>query len=128
MSKKLLLVDDEEDVCLLLKHTLENKDKYQVEYELSGAAALRRLEGASFDLLLVDVMMPEMTGLEFCRLLTQRGLAEGTPIILLTALSDLAYSEEALLGYNGICLCMYKPFEMATLRENVRRALAPMLV
>ncbi|MBI3271893.1 MAG: response regulator [Planctomycetes bacterium] len=128
MSKRILIVDDEEDVCLLMKQILEAKDGYQVDYGLSGSAALQRLEEQKCDLLIVDVMMPEISGLELCRVIAQRGLAPGVPVILLTAFSDLAYSEEALLGYYGVCLCMYKPFESQTLRENVRRALSPMLV
>lgn len=125
MMKTILLVDDEPDLVHLVKQTLELKGGYRVFAALSGEEALQILRKEEPDLIVVDVMMPEMSGLDLCREIAKQGLAPGVPVMLLTALSDLAYRSDQILGRYNVAVCMYKPFETATLLENVRLAMCP---
>lgn len=92
-SYKVLVVDDDESILELLKYNLE-KDEYEVRTALDGMKALEIAKKFSPNLVLLDIMMPKMDGVETCRQL--RGLAEmqKTFIIFLTARAE-EYSEVA---------------------------------
>ncbi|MBI3271412.1 MAG: response regulator [Planctomycetes bacterium] len=128
MSKTVLLVDDEADIVQLMKRTLETRGGYRVLVALSGVEALALLREHRPDLIVIDVMMPEMCGLDLCQEIALFGLAPNVPLMLLTALSDRVFREEYLLDRYDVSLCMYKPFDSATLLENVRRAIASVRV
>lgn len=63
VSKRVLVADDEEDICLYLKRYLERK-KMKVFSAFDGAQAKKLIEGGSFDYFLLDCSMPDLTGLE----------------------------------------------------------------
>ncbi|OXM16687.1 response regulator transcription factor [Paenibacillus herberti] len=78
---RILVVDDEERIRRLLKMYLE-KEGYQIEEAEDGEQALKLASGFDFDLILLDVMLPGMDGIEVCSRLRQ---IKGTPVIMLTA-------------------------------------------
>ncbi|QJC51832.1 response regulator transcription factor [Paenibacillus albicereus] len=78
---RILVVDDEERIRRLLKMYLE-KEGYQIEEADDGEQALRLASGQDFDLILLDVMLPGMDGIEVCSRLRQ---IKATPVIMLTA-------------------------------------------
>lgn len=84
MSYKIVIVEDEEDISLLLKHNLE-KEGYRVNTFLTPSSFLQSLKKDRFDLLLLDLMLPEMNGLEIIRLLRNNQETKNIPIIVLTA-------------------------------------------
>lgn len=85
MSKRILLVDDDQDLSELLGEYLQNEG-YTVEAALSAEAALKRFDaGESFDLWVLDIMMPGMSGLELLQQLRPR---MRTPVIMLTGRGD----------------------------------------
>lgn len=85
MTKRILFVDDDQDLSELLGEYLENEG-FEVEYAYSGEAALAKVsQGKSFDLWIVDIMMPGITGLE---LLQQVRPLISTPVIMLTGRGD----------------------------------------
>jgi two-component system alkaline phosphatase synthesis response regulator PhoP len=84
MPKTILVVDDEEDILHLLRYNLE-KEGYTVKTAANGAQALDVAEKGPLDLILLDVMMPEVDGFEVCRKLRATGLHAVTPIMFLTA-------------------------------------------
>ncbi len=84
MPKTILVVDDEQDIVALLKYNLE-KEGYRVETAHDGAQAIAIAEATPIDLILLDVMMPEVDGFEVCRRLRAMPQHAGTPIMFLTA-------------------------------------------
>lgn len=80
----ILLVDDEQDLLDLVSYNLE-KEGYQVVTARDGETALEHAEARVPDLVVLDVMMPHMTGLEVCRRLRENAKLRLTPILMLTA-------------------------------------------
>ena len=83
MSARILVVDDEEDICAILKFNL-SKEGYDVVTTNSAEEALA-LDAASFNLLLLDVMMGGMSGFELTRRLKSEPETAGIPVIFITA-------------------------------------------
>jgi DNA-binding response OmpR family regulator len=116
-SPTILLVDDEDAIQTLLTYPLE-RDGYRVVQARDGAEALERFGEETFDLVVLDVMLPKMDGLEVCRRLR----AESTvPIIMLTARDD---ELDKVLGLElGADDYITKPFSIREFRSRVRALL-----
>jgi len=84
MSKKILIVEDDKDIARLLKHYLE-KESYQTEVVHTGALGLENALKITPDLVILDLMLPEMDGLEVCKELRRNSKTSEIPIIILTA-------------------------------------------
>jgi putative two-component system response regulator len=89
----ILIVDDTPDNIMLLATLL--KEKYRTKVATNGATALRILAAGGVDLVLLDVVMPDMDGHEACRRIVQDPCTAGVPVILLTAQSQ---PEDEALG------------------------------
>src|SRR5690348_18007023 len=83
-SARILLVDDEQSIQTLLSYPLR-RDGYEVVQAVDGREALDRFDERPFDLVVLDVMLPKLDGLEVCRRLRSRS---AVPIIMLTAKSE----------------------------------------
>ncbi len=117
-AARILLVEDEPGIAFGLQEDLQIEG-YQVETESDGEAALRRARKESFDLILLDVMLPGKDGFEVCRELRRGG--SRTPIILLTAKAQEA---EKVMGLElGADDYVTKPFSPRELRARVKAAL-----
>lgn len=84
MPKKILVVDDEKDIVEMLKYNLE-KEGYSVISALNGIRALEQARENKPDLILLDIMMPEMDGWEVCKQLMKDERTSTIPVIFLTA-------------------------------------------
>src|SRR3954454_9866327 len=116
-SARILLVDDERSVQTLLSYPLR-KDGYDVAVAGDGREALSRFGEESFDLVVLDVMLPEVDGIEVCRRLRARS---AVPIIMLTAKSE---ELDKVLGLEmGADDYITKPFSMQEFRSRVKAAL-----
>ena len=116
-APRILLVDDEESIQTLLSYPLR-KDGYEVVLAGDGGAALKRFDETSFDLVVLDVMMPVLDGLEVCRRLRARSTV---PIIMLTAKSD---EVDTIVGLElGADDYITKPFSVREFRSRVKAAL-----
>jgi DNA-binding response OmpR family regulator len=116
-AARILLVDDEQPVQKLLSFPLE-KEGYEVVPALDGQEALRRFENERFDLVVLDIMLPKMDGLEVCRRLRAKS---AVPIIMLTAKAE---EIDKVLGLEiGADDYITKPFSMREFRSRVRAAL-----
>jgi DNA-binding response OmpR family regulator len=116
-STRILLVDDEQAILTLLSYPLR-KDGYEVVEAADGREALARFREGSFDLVVLDVMMPQLDGLEVCRRLRDRS---SVPIIMLTAKAD---EIDKVLGLElGADDYITKPFSMREFRSRVKAAL-----
>ncbi|MCL5269196.1 MAG: response regulator [bacterium] len=120
MAKTILAVDDEPDVLLIVKTALESEG-YQVVTASNGPDALALAVEMTPDLILLDVMMPGMSGFEVLRNL-KAGDATGTiPVIMLTGVSERSMIQEALSS--GTDYYIVKPFEFHDLLGKVNDAL-----
>lgn len=116
-APRILLVDDEESIQTLLSFPLR-KDGYEVVLAGDGEQALKRFDESSFDLVVLDVMMPVLDGLEVCRRLRARS---SVPIIMLTAKSD---EVDTIVGLElGADDYITKPFSVREFRSRVKAAL-----
>jgi two-component system KDP operon response regulator KdpE len=120
MSGRILVVDDDPQIRRVLKVTLSGQG-YEVDDARSGDAALERLRDARFDLVLLDINMPGMSGLEACRAI--RAGSE-IAIIMLTVRDNETDTVEALdAGADDYVTKPFKPSELAArIRAALRRA------
>ncbi len=117
----ILLVDDEQPIQTLLSFPLQ-RDGYGVVIVADGREALARFAEQHFDLVVLDLMLPKMDGLEVCRRLrTQTGNGKTVPIIMLTARAD---EGDKVLGLElGADDYITKPFSVREFRSRVKAAL-----
>ena len=87
MASRILIVDDEEDIREILQFNLR-KEGYVVEVAKSGKVALKIADEFLPDLIVLDLMMPEMDGFEVCKILRQNELHNDTIIAFLTARNE----------------------------------------
>ncbi|MFN2513806.1 MAG: response regulator transcription factor [Pyrinomonadaceae bacterium] len=118
MIERILLIEDESGLVMTLTDRLSSEG-YFVESAGDGEAGLARATAASFDLIILDVMLPGRGGLEVCRDLRKLGVM--TPIIMLTARGQLT---DKIVGLKlGADDYVTKPFEMAELLARVEAQL-----
>ena len=111
LKHRVLIVEDEQDIAGLIKHTLER----------SGDAALKAVSARPPDLIILDLNLPVLGGLEVCRLLRSRSDARHLPIIMLTAKSSESDRVAGLeLGADDY---VTKPFSLRELNARVRAVL-----
>jgi DNA-binding response OmpR family regulator len=121
-GKRILVVDDETSIVRLLKVNLERQG-FRVDTAENGAQAFACLAAGSHDLLITDIMMPEMDGMELIEAVRQDPDLRDLPIVLLTQKSD---ERDVLAGYTrGADMYLNKPFNPAELNLVVRRLLLP---
>ncbi len=106
MPKRILVVDDDEMVLMALDELLR-PEGYEVHTVLSGAEALERLDQNGYDLLVLDIIMPEMDGFELCKRIREKEGYKKTPIVFLTAKSR---EKDRVIGLEaGANLFLSKP-------------------
>ena len=126
MSKpRILIVEDEKDILELVKYNLE-KEGYLVSMALSAEEAFKILEKESVQLILLDLMLPGVDGLETCRIIKQDPKTKNIPIIMLTAKSE---ESDVVVGLQlGADDYVTKPFSpkvlLARIKAVVRRLAA----
>ena len=116
----ILLVDDEPNIVMSLEF-LMRKNGYQVGIARNGTEALAAINQTPYDLVLLDVMMPDVDGYQVCRQLRQRPDRAATKVIFLSAKSQPADVQK---GYDaGADLYIPKPFSTRQLMQKVRELL-----
>jgi len=119
-KEKILVVDDEEDILELVRYNL-SREGYQVTGTLTGEDALRKVRSDSFDLIVLDLMLPGIDGLAFTRTVKNDSRLRSIPIIMLTAKGEEADIVTGLeLGADDY---ITKPFSPKVMIARVRAAL-----
>ncbi|MFH2111385.1 MAG: response regulator [Candidatus Bathyarchaeota archaeon] len=116
MTNRILLIEDEEDIRNLV-HRILTSNGFEVSRASSGEEALVKMPTSKPDLIILDLMMKGLSGLEICRLLKSKESTRHIPIIVLTALSrdvDRRYAAEA-----GADEYLTKPFTAEALLRAV---------
>jgi phosphate regulon transcriptional regulator PhoB len=123
MAQRVLIVEDEPDIRELLVFHLE-REGYQVAKARSGVEAVRLAQTSPPDLVLLDLMLPEMDGLEVCRRLRRDPVTQAIPIVMLTARGDEVDRVLGLeLGADDYVVKPFSPRELvARIRAVLRRA------
>lgn len=112
---RVLVVEDEERIARFVKVGLE-EDSYAVDVVNDGSAALDWVAGTSYDIVLLDVMLPGLTGIEVCRIMRERGIS--TPILMLTARDEI---DDRVAGLDaGADDYLPKPFAFKELLARIR--------
>jgi len=115
MGLKILVIEDEAKLASMLQRGLK-QEGYQVSVAMTGTSGLEMAKTFSFDLLILDIMLPELNGLEVCRKLREQAIY--TPILMLTALDS---PENIVMGLDGGADdYLVKPFNFAELSARIR--------
>ena len=123
MSDKILIVEDEIDVAELLAHHLR-KEGFAVEIVDNGRVALNWLKSERPALIILDLMLPELSGLDLCRIVKSNPGTEGVPIVMLSARIE---EIDRVLGFElGADDYVVKPFSPRELVLRIRAILRRM--
>ena len=120
MTKKILAIDDENDVLVIIKSALKSEG-YDVLTANNGYDGLAIAQDDKPDLILLDLMMPEMDGFEVLENLRDNETTMDIPVIVLTGLSERGKIREAL--DKGVNYYIMKPFEYHDLISKVKLAI-----
>lgn len=119
-AKKVLIVEDEEDILKLLEINLR-KHEYEVTGVMTGEKALEAVKNEIFDLVLLDLMLPGIDGIEVCKALKSNPLTKELPVIMLTAKGE---EGDIIKGFEcGADDYVTKPFSLKVLMARVKTAL-----
>ena len=119
--KKVLLIDDDEDLREALSEQLLMTEDFDVHEGASGAEALEKVKQHSYDLLVLDVGLPDTDGRELCRLIRKQGVK--CPILMLTGHDT---DSDTILGLDaGANDYITKPFKFPVLLSPYARSAAP---
>lgn len=111
---KILIVEDEKQMSMFIEMELKHED-YQADVSYNGIDALKKVKEGKYDLIILDIMLPGLNGIEVCKKIRQH---QNIPIIMLTAKSDLSDKVKGLdSGANDY---MTKPFEIEELLARIR--------
>lgn len=118
--KKILIIDDHPDNVFILQDRLE-REGFEILTAYDGETGLRKALEDLPDLILLDIMMPGMSGYEVCRKLMESESTKNIPVILVTALTDAQDVKEGLLA--GAFDYIKKPFNRIELLARINSAL-----
>lgn len=115
MAKRILLVEDDEDIAALLRLNLQDEG-YQIVHEADGAQALQQLEKEVWDAVILDLMLPNVDGLEMCRRIRQQ--TRYLPVIIISARASETQRVQGLeMGADDY---LAKPFSILELTARVK--------
>ncbi len=119
--KRILVIEDEDNIAIALDY-LMTREGYRLERLATGAGAVDLIRERQPDLVLLDVMLPEVSGYEICQKVRQDAALAGVKILMMTARGSAMERRKGLaMGADGF---ISKPFELKELRAEVRRILA----
>ncbi|MFH1189754.1 MAG: response regulator [Candidatus Omnitrophota bacterium] len=119
--KKILVVDDEESFLMLVKLNLEKTGKYEVSTVSSAKDIVSKVNMFKPDIILLDIIMPGIRGIDACEMLNKDPVGARVPIIILSAL-DTDY--DRLKAYKvGVVDYLAKPVDTAELIRRIEKAL-----
>ena len=117
---KILVVDDDKDIVDIIRYAV-SKDKHEVLEALNGKEGLARAAAEKPDLIILDIMMPEMDGLTVSTRLAAEPATKNIPVIILTAKGRM---RAAFVATPNVQQFMDKPFEPSVLLEEINTILA----
>ncbi|RLA84051.1 MAG: response regulator [Epsilonproteobacteria bacterium] len=86
MNKKIAIIDDEKDILNILERFLKRSEKFEIEVFENPEVALNKIKNGGYDLILLDIMMPQMNGIDFLKNIKESSLSD-IKVIMMTAYS-----------------------------------------
>jgi twitching motility two-component system response regulator PilG len=121
MQKKRILIVEDEESLLKLETILLTVKGYEVSGVLTGNDALKKISDETFDLILLDIMLPDIDGFEVCSRIKNNPLTSGMPIVMLTAKKSSVDQERGVAC--GASAYLTKPFKSAMIIEVIEKLL-----
>ena len=122
-SRRILVIDDNSDFRGVLGTRLRNEG-FRVELAASGDEGLKAVGKDTFDIILLDMLMPEQDGIETYQALRANAATKQTPVILLTGMAVEGHWEALPYESDGACFVMGKPYDLAVLVARVTELLS----
>ena len=119
MAEKILIIDDEPDMLVLLRMIIEGNTAYEVETTNNPSEGLKMITQDDYNLVIVDLKMPGMDGIEVFEEIKE--MAPDIPVIIITAYGSLEIAEEA--RHKGVADFITKPFRKDTILFTMGRVL-----
>ena len=120
-KKRIMIIDDEEDFGKLVKSSLERRGKYEVKGLLDAKDIVSQIKVFRPNLILLDLLMPSVGGIEACQMLNEEPIIRGIPIIILSALDK---SVDMVKAYEvGVIDYIVKPVQLKELFAKIEKAL-----
>ena len=120
MKKKVLFIDDEENLLRLFKMNLESTGKFQVKTESKGKKGLTAAKEFKPDIIFLDIMMPDMDGGEVAQKLREDQSTKDIPVIFLTAVAK-AGEVDSTGGFIGGNPFIAKPADLTTILDTIAK-------
>lgn len=121
MQKKRILIVEDEESLLKLETILLTVKGYEVSGVLNGNDALQKISDEKFDLILLDIMLPDIDGFEVCNRIKNDPHSSSIPVVMLTAKKSPADHERGIAC--GSCAYLTKPFKSAMIIEVIEKIL-----
>jgi twitching motility two-component system response regulator PilG len=119
MKKKRILIVEDEESLLKLETILLTVKGYEVSGASTGTTALEKLSDQTFDLILLDIMLPDIDGYDICRRIKEHPRHASTPVVILTARKSIEDQERGATC--GADAYMTKPFKSAMIIEVIEK-------
>ncbi len=121
-AKKILIIDDEKNICAAIERILSLTGVYQSEIVTNSKEAIEKINSLKPDLVLMDIMMPGINGIQICKMLRENPLTATVPVIMVTAMVDDEHIVSAI--QSGADDYIMKPFDPQELKDKVAETLA----
>ncbi len=118
MSHRLLIIEDEDTLCESLRRVFQ-REGYEVDIAFDAESALELVKNKSFDLVITDVILPGISGIEFIK--RYKKINPGFKVIVMTAYSSTVTAEDAIDA--GACDYLIKPIMHDEIKQAVKKAL-----
>lgn len=122
MKKKIMIIDDEESFCLMLKMRLENSGDYEVRAFSEAKDIISHMHVFKPDVILLDLLMPGAGGLDACDMLNNDPLGQSIPVIIVSGLDKRVDKIKAFKF--GVIDYLVKPVDDAKLIKAIEKAIA----
>jgi len=127
-KKRVLIIDDEENFCKLVKKNIEQTGEFEVHIAINGEDGIRLARGIKPDLILLDVVMPEMDGADVASRIRNDESIKDTPIVFLTAIvrkEEASPQASFTRGYSLLAKTVTVGELIACIKKNVRKCAQP---
>ncbi|MCD4693810.1 response regulator [bacterium] len=125
--KKILIVDNDKNITQTIEATLKTNKKYKTKIIMSGKEALEDMKNNAYDLILLDLMMPEVSGIDVCKKMVKDKDLKKVPVIIVSALPvsspSFQKSQDKFNELDVVRDVLEKPFEIDDLLSKAKNVL-----